>query len=219
MWIPRWNLKREALAKLKPMKCTLCSWMESSLTKARERATSACSCRRVSVSGSVHGYSRQYKGYNLIGVTTVEEGATIGTTALVYLQLHISLYTGTVHVLSRVAGIHPLVWPPARDVGRCPQAYSSDFTSLPDPIGCYWRPSDQTSFQSFFSLTCWAWGNAVSLKCRHQHSIAQSAYIISLWIGRHTHLDSPQVTSKNFVVAETESDCCNVNKELLTANC
>ncbi len=47
--------------------------------------------------------------------------ACIGTTTLVYLQWHISLYTGTVHVLSRVAGIHPLVWPPTRDVGRCPQ--------------------------------------------------------------------------------------------------
>ncbi len=30
-----------------------------------------------------------------------------GTTALVYLPLHISLYTGTVHVLSSVAGVHP----------------------------------------------------------------------------------------------------------------
>jgi hypothetical protein len=39
----------------------------------------------------------------------VEEGATRGTTAQVYLQLHISFYTGTVHALSRVAGIHPLV--------------------------------------------------------------------------------------------------------------
>ncbi len=55
---------------------------------------------------------------------TVEGDATRGTTTLVYLQLHISLYTGTVHVLSRVAGIHPLVWPPTRDVGRCPQGQS-----------------------------------------------------------------------------------------------
>ncbi len=52
---------------------------------------------------------------------TVEGDATRGTTTLVYLQLHISLYTGTVHVLSRVVGIHPLVWPATRDVGRCPQ--------------------------------------------------------------------------------------------------
>ncbi len=36
---------------------------------------------------------------------TVEEGTARGTTTLVYLQLHISLYTGTVHVLSRVAGV------------------------------------------------------------------------------------------------------------------
>ena len=35
----------------------------------------------------------------------VEGGTARGTTTLVYLQLHISLYTGTVHVLSRVAGI------------------------------------------------------------------------------------------------------------------
>jgi hypothetical protein len=39
--------------------------------------------------------------------TVVEGGTARGTTALVYLQLHISLYTGTVHVLSRVAGVHP----------------------------------------------------------------------------------------------------------------
>ncbi len=35
----------------------------------------------------------------------MEGDATRGTTTLVYLQLHISLYTGPVHVLSRVAGI------------------------------------------------------------------------------------------------------------------
>jgi hypothetical protein len=35
------------------------------------------------------------------------EGDTARATTLVYLQLHISLYTGTVHVLSRVAGVHP----------------------------------------------------------------------------------------------------------------
>ncbi len=38
---------------------------------------------------------------NLI-LKIVKEDATRGTTTLVYLQLHISLYTGTVHVLSRV---------------------------------------------------------------------------------------------------------------------
>jgi hypothetical protein len=63
--------------------------MKFSLTKAKERATSACSCRCVSVSRSLLGYSVQYKGYNLVGVTTVE-GGTRGTTALVYLQLHIT---------------------------------------------------------------------------------------------------------------------------------
>jgi hypothetical protein len=80
-----------------------------SLTRAKERATSACRCRRVSV--GVQRWSVQHKGYNLIGVTTgvitVEGGTARGTTTLVYLQLHISLYTGTVHVLSRVAGVHP----------------------------------------------------------------------------------------------------------------
>jgi hypothetical protein len=54
------------------------------------------------VSVGVQRYSVQCKGYNLVGVTTVEEDATRGTTTLVYLQLHISLYEGTVHVLSRV---------------------------------------------------------------------------------------------------------------------
>jgi hypothetical protein len=39
-----------------------------------------------------------------VGVTTVEVSETRGTTALVYLQLHSSLYTGTVHVQSSVAG-------------------------------------------------------------------------------------------------------------------
>jgi hypothetical protein len=75
------------------------------LTKVKERATSACRCRRVSV--SVQRYSVQYKGYNLIGVTTVEGGTARGMTELVYLQLHISLHTDTVHELSGVAGVHP----------------------------------------------------------------------------------------------------------------
>jgi hypothetical protein len=47
---------------------------------AEEKATSAYGCRCV----SVQQYSVQYKGYNLIGVTTVEASATRGTTALVY---------------------------------------------------------------------------------------------------------------------------------------
>ncbi len=68
--------------------------------RERERLMPVCRCRRVSV--GVQRYSVQCRGYNLVGVTTVEEDATRGTTTLVYLQLHISLYTGTVHVLSRV---------------------------------------------------------------------------------------------------------------------
>ncbi len=60
----------------------------------RERATSVDDCQRV----SVQQYSVQCKVYNLIGVTIVEASETRGTTALVYLQLHSSLYTGTVHV-------------------------------------------------------------------------------------------------------------------------
>ncbi len=39
---------------------------------------------------------RQSQRLDHVGVTTVEEGATIGTTALVYGQLHSSLYTGAV---------------------------------------------------------------------------------------------------------------------------
>ncbi len=37
----------------------------------------------------------------------MEASETRGTTAMVYLQLHSSLYTGTVLVLSSVAGVHP----------------------------------------------------------------------------------------------------------------
>jgi hypothetical protein len=48
------------------------------------------------VSVSVQKYSVQYKGYNLIGVTTVEVSTTRGMTALVYCLIKSSLYTGTV---------------------------------------------------------------------------------------------------------------------------
>jgi hypothetical protein len=61
------------------MECTLQYLETKSLTKAKERVTSAGGCRRVSVRVSV-----QYKRYNLIGVTTVEASTTRGTTALVY---------------------------------------------------------------------------------------------------------------------------------------
>ncbi len=50
----------------------------------------------------------------------VEEGTTRGTTALVYLQLHSSLYTGALHVLSSVVGVHPTGLTATRDVGSCP---------------------------------------------------------------------------------------------------
>jgi hypothetical protein len=42
-------------------------------------------------------------------VVIVEGDSERGTTTLVYLQLHISLYTGAVHVLRKVAGVHPPV--------------------------------------------------------------------------------------------------------------
>ncbi len=54
------------------MECTLQALEQNSLMKAGERATSADDCRRVSVGVSVQQYSVQCKGYNLIGVTTVE---------------------------------------------------------------------------------------------------------------------------------------------------
>ncbi len=44
----------------------------------------------------VQQFSVQCKGYNLIGVTTMEASATRGTTALVYCLINSSLYTGTV---------------------------------------------------------------------------------------------------------------------------
>jgi hypothetical protein len=51
----------------------------------REKATSADDCRRVSV-----GVSVQCKGYNLIGVTTVEVSGTGDTRALVYCLINSS---------------------------------------------------------------------------------------------------------------------------------
>jgi hypothetical protein len=64
------------------MEYTLQDLQQKSLTKAGERVTSADDCRHVSV--GVQQYSVQCKGYNLIGVTTVEASETRGTTALVY---------------------------------------------------------------------------------------------------------------------------------------
>ncbi len=69
------------------MECTLQNLKQKLITKAEERATGDDGGRCMSV-------SVQYKGYNLIGVTTVEASTTRGTTALVYRQLHSSLYTG-----------------------------------------------------------------------------------------------------------------------------
>ncbi len=66
------------------MKCALQKLKQKSLTKAGERAISAEDCQRVSVGVCVQQYSVQCKGYNLIGVTTVEASETRGTTALVY---------------------------------------------------------------------------------------------------------------------------------------
>jgi hypothetical protein len=56
--------------------------------KAKERATGADGCQHV----SVQKYSVQFKGYNLIGVTTVEACTPRGTTALVYYLINSSLY-------------------------------------------------------------------------------------------------------------------------------
>jgi hypothetical protein len=64
--------------------------------KAKERAASADGCQHVSVRVSVQQYSVQYKGYNLIGVTTVDASTTRGTTALVYSLINSSFYTDTV---------------------------------------------------------------------------------------------------------------------------
>ncbi len=66
------------------MECTRKIFKTKSLTQAKERATSADDCQRVSVTVSVQKYSVKYKGYNLNSVTTVEVRETRGTTALVY---------------------------------------------------------------------------------------------------------------------------------------
>jgi hypothetical protein len=81
------------------MECTLQNLQQKiTYEGGKERATSADDCRHVSVGVgvSVQQYSVQCKGYNLIGVTTVEVSTTRGTTALVYCLISSSLYTGTV---------------------------------------------------------------------------------------------------------------------------
>ncbi len=69
------------------MKCTLQKETKIVTYKGeREKATSADNSQHVSE--NVQKYSVQYKGYNLIGVTTVEGGTTRGTTALDYYLIH-----------------------------------------------------------------------------------------------------------------------------------
>jgi hypothetical protein len=79
------------------MECTLQNLKQKiTYEGGRERATSADDCQPVSVDVSVQQYSVQCKGYNLVGVTTVEVSATRCTAALVYCLINSSLYTGTV---------------------------------------------------------------------------------------------------------------------------
>jgi hypothetical protein len=67
------------------MECTLQNLKQKfTYEGGRERATSTDDCRCVTVGVSVQQYSVQYKGYNLIGVTTVEVSTTRGTTTLDY---------------------------------------------------------------------------------------------------------------------------------------
>jgi hypothetical protein len=84
-----------------------------SLTKAKERVTSTCRCGRV----SVQRYSVQYKEYNLIGVTSVEGGATRGRQHW-FIDSYIAAY---IQVQYRVIGVHPTGLTVARGVSRCRQ--------------------------------------------------------------------------------------------------
>ncbi len=102
------------------MECTLRKLKQKSLTKGGERATSAEDCRRVSVGVCAQQYSVQCKGYNLIGVTTVEASET---TALVYWQINSSLYTGAVQVLCSVVEYTPAGLTVSRGVASSPHAY------------------------------------------------------------------------------------------------
>ncbi len=82
--ISKRNRKRKSAVKVVANGVYTAGLKQKSLTKAGERATGADDCQRVSVGVSVQQYSVQCKGYNLIGVTTVEASKTRGTTALVY---------------------------------------------------------------------------------------------------------------------------------------
>ncbi len=96
------------------MECTLQNERKKSLTKANERGRPAL----VTADAWVYkGTVYSTKGYNLIGVTTVEGGETRGTTALVYSVIYSSLYRNC----TRVIQYTKLVWPSARGVTRSPQ--------------------------------------------------------------------------------------------------
>jgi hypothetical protein len=80
--ISKRNCKRKSAVKVVANGVYTAKLETKSLTKVKERATGAEGCRRVSE--SVQQYSVQYKGYNLIWVTTVEASTTRGMTALGY---------------------------------------------------------------------------------------------------------------------------------------
>ncbi len=65
------------------MKCTLHKETKI-VTYEGERESTTSADDSQCVNDGIQKYSVQYKGYNLIGVTTVEGGTTRGTTVLVY---------------------------------------------------------------------------------------------------------------------------------------
>jgi hypothetical protein len=61
--------------------------------------------------------------------------------------------------------------------------------------GCYWLLQQSNQFLILFSLLCGPLENAVVLKCRHPHSLAQSSSIMSLVVNTLGSLDSPVVNT------------------------
>ncbi len=99
------------------MKCTLWNWSEKCHLWRRKREQPAPV--DVDVSVSVQRYSVQCKGYNLIGVTTVEGGTTRGTTHW-FIDSYIAAY---IQGQYRILRVHPTGLTIARGVRRCPHSF------------------------------------------------------------------------------------------------
>ncbi len=93
----------------------------------------------------------------------MEGGTTRGTTALVYLQLHSSLHTGTVHVLSCVVGVHPTGL--TADQG-CRQLFKLDMKQGHGHAAWIW------TLQNGYGNSTWIWTHRMYWDMQNGHGHA-----------------------------------------------